>query len=69
MGVNNKSVSLRAKRTISGQSLETLDIEYEWKRLRCATCKTFVHNDHICPKSEIPVDKPFVDDEGFIDVD
>ncbi|GJY10335.1 hypothetical protein Tco_0378520, partial [Tanacetum coccineum] len=32
----------------SGHSLETLDVEYEWRPPRCATCKIFDHEDECC---------------------
>ncbi|GJY93448.1 zinc knuckle CX2CX4HX4C containing protein [Tanacetum coccineum] len=34
-----------------GQTLETIEIEYEWKPPRCDTCKIFDHTDTRCPKS------------------
>ncbi|GJW23351.1 putative reverse transcriptase domain, reverse transcriptase zinc-binding domain protein [Tanacetum coccineum] len=35
-----------------GHSMETINIEYEWKPPRCNTCKIFKHNDNQCPKKE-----------------
>lgn len=52
----------------SGHSMEMLDIEYEWKPPRCATCKIFYHNDLGCPKMVKTVEKPVGNDDGFIDV-
>ncbi|GKC43215.1 reverse transcriptase domain-containing protein [Tanacetum coccineum] len=52
-----------------GHSLETVDVEYEWKPPRCETCKVFNHNDNDCPKREKRVDQSKeVDGEGFIQV-
>ncbi|GJS34385.1 zinc knuckle CX2CX4HX4C containing protein [Tanacetum coccineum] len=36
----------------SSHSMETINIEYEWKLPRCDTCKIFEHNDNQCPKKE-----------------
>nr|GEU52723.1 hypothetical protein [Tanacetum cinerariifolium] len=54
-----------------GHSLETIEVEYEWKPPRCATCCIFDHTNDRCPKI-VKLDKtkstPQVDEEGFITV-
>nr|GEW54818.1 hypothetical protein [Tanacetum cinerariifolium] len=42
----------------SDHSLETLDVEYEWRPYRCSKCKIFDHDDELCPtrtKKDFPV--------------
>ncbi|GJX22163.1 hypothetical protein Tco_0226608, partial [Tanacetum coccineum] len=52
----------------SGNSLETIDIEYEWKPPRCDTCKIFYHTDEYCPKKpKTSIPTPVMDD-GFVGV-
>lgn len=34
----------------SGYTKETINVEYEWKPLRCDTCKLFGHSCDQCPK-------------------
>ncbi|GJT37264.1 zinc knuckle CX2CX4HX4C containing protein [Tanacetum coccineum] len=45
-------------------TLETIEVEYEWKPPRCATCKTFYHQDDKCPKRVIEVEKTSTDDQN-----
>ncbi|GJR33138.1 zinc knuckle CX2CX4HX4C containing protein [Tanacetum coccineum] len=33
----------------NGHSLENLDVEYEWRPLRCSLCNVFGHDDAVCP--------------------
>ncbi|GJX60011.1 zinc knuckle CX2CX4HX4C containing protein [Tanacetum coccineum] len=47
-----------------GHTLETIEVEYEWKPLRCATCKTFDHQDDKCPKRVIEVEKTSTDNQN-----
>ncbi|GJS24786.1 reverse transcriptase domain, reverse transcriptase zinc-binding domain protein [Tanacetum coccineum] len=54
-----------------GHSLDNIEVEYEWKPPRCATCCTFDHNDDKCPKivkevKSTPTNQ--VDEEGFTTV-
>ncbi|GJT67198.1 reverse transcriptase domain, reverse transcriptase zinc-binding domain protein [Tanacetum coccineum] len=54
-----------------GHSLETIEVEYEWKPPRCSTCCIFDHTNDQCPKLVKEV-KAFpvthVDEEGFVTV-
>ncbi|GJZ46448.1 zinc knuckle CX2CX4HX4C containing protein [Tanacetum coccineum] len=50
----------------NGHSLETIEIEYEWRPPRCDMCKLFDHKDNNCPKLiKTTTTKP-VDDDGFV---
>nr|GEV59415.1 hypothetical protein [Tanacetum cinerariifolium] len=62
-----------------GHTLETIEIEYEWKPPRCKTCKIFNHTEVHCPK-RVNVAKPVtitksstvpstseVNDKGFVE--
>nr|GEW88149.1 hypothetical protein [Tanacetum cinerariifolium] len=51
-----------------GHSLETIDIEYEWKPPRCYTCKILDHMDEHCPKKpKTTTTTPTpVTDDGFV---
>ncbi|GKD35365.1 hypothetical protein Tco_1250874 [Tanacetum coccineum] len=51
-----------------GHTLATIDIEYEWKPLRCSTCMIFDHTTNKCPKlpKEVLVTNGM--DEGFVEV-
>ncbi|GJY29596.1 RNA-directed DNA polymerase, eukaryota, reverse transcriptase zinc-binding domain protein [Tanacetum coccineum] len=53
------------------RSLETIEVEYEWKPPRCSTCCIFDHTNDQCPKLVKEV-KAFpvthVDEEGFVTV-
>ncbi|PWA58171.1 zinc knuckle CX2CX4HX4C [Artemisia annua] len=50
-----------------GHSLVRVDIEYEWKLPRCASCKIFDHNDAACPKNVKQHNvQTNVDEEGFV---
>nr|GEU42715.1 hypothetical protein [Tanacetum cinerariifolium] len=54
-----------------GHSLDKIEVEYEWKPPRCATCCTFDHNDDQCPKIVKEVKSTStnqVDAEGFTTV-
>ncbi|GKE53220.1 zinc knuckle CX2CX4HX4C containing protein, partial [Tanacetum coccineum] len=51
----------------SGHSLETIDIEYEWKPPRCETCKIFDHTDEHCPKKPKTTTPTPVTDDGFLE--
>ncbi|GJS26096.1 zinc knuckle CX2CX4HX4C containing protein [Tanacetum coccineum] len=54
-----------------GHSLDNIEVEYEWKPPRCATCCTFDHNDDKCPKIVKEVKSTLtnrVDEEGFTTV-
>lgn len=55
-----------------GHSLEKIEVEYDWRPPRCATCQIFDHNDNDCPKviKEVTseVTSKTMDDEGFIQV-
>ncbi|GKA07645.1 hypothetical protein Tco_0686869 [Tanacetum coccineum] len=47
-----------------GHTLETIEVEYEWKPLRRATYKTFDHQDDKCPKRVIEVEKTSTDNQN-----
>ncbi|GJW98309.1 hypothetical protein Tco_0180117 [Tanacetum coccineum] len=63
-----------------GHTLETIDIEYEWKPPRCENCNVFYHSSLHCPKRVViakPVDtnkssaQPSTsgeDGDGFVEV-
>ncbi|GKB69005.1 zinc knuckle CX2CX4HX4C containing protein [Tanacetum coccineum] len=36
----------------TGHSLENLDVEYEWRPLRCSKCNIFRHDDAFCPSKD-----------------
>ncbi|GJU09730.1 reverse transcriptase domain-containing protein [Tanacetum coccineum] len=66
----------------SGHSMETIDVEYEWRPPHCGDCRTFGHNFNMCPKRVIEatvnstkstpksVSKSAnqVDNDGFVEV-
>ncbi|GKC10605.1 hypothetical protein Tco_1007387 [Tanacetum coccineum] len=49
-----------------GHSLETVEIEYEWRPPRCDKCKIFDHKDNDCPKNVKEVSPNLVDEDGFV---
>ncbi|XP_022032619.1 uncharacterized protein LOC110933720 [Helianthus annuus] len=50
-----------------GYLMERVDVEYEWKPLRCSLCCVFGHNDQNCSKNaQSKKNQVVVDDEGFI---
>ncbi|GKC54694.1 hypothetical protein Tco_1077439 [Tanacetum coccineum] len=51
-----------------GYSFATIEMEYEWKPLRCATCKSFDHTKEKCPK--LPKEDVLVNvvSDGFTEV-
>ncbi|GKB25145.1 RNA-directed DNA polymerase, eukaryota, reverse transcriptase zinc-binding domain protein, partial [Tanacetum coccineum] len=54
-----------------GHSLDTIEVEYEWRPPRCATCCIFDHTDEKCPKLVKEVKSTStsqVDEEGFVTV-
>ncbi|GKA92349.1 hypothetical protein Tco_0814274 [Tanacetum coccineum] len=51
-----------------GHSLATIDVEYEWKPPRCATCMLFDHTDDKCSKLPKVVESKKVDSDGFTEV-
>ncbi|GJT45756.1 RNA-directed DNA polymerase, eukaryota, reverse transcriptase zinc-binding domain protein [Tanacetum coccineum] len=52
----------------TGHSLETIDVEYEWKPPRCNTCCIFYHVDDQYPKKPREVTTTQEDKDGFVDV-
>nr|GEW60088.1 hypothetical protein [Tanacetum cinerariifolium] len=50
----------------TGHSLETVEVEYEWKRPRCESCKIFDHRDAEWPESVKVVDSNPVEDEDGV---
>ncbi|GJY26627.1 hypothetical protein Tco_0401353 [Tanacetum coccineum] len=51
-----------------GHSLETIDIEYEWKPPRCDTCKISDHTNEHCPTKPKTTTPTPVRDNGFMEV-
>ncbi|GKC74117.1 hypothetical protein Tco_1120000 [Tanacetum coccineum] len=54
-----------------GHSLDAIEVEYEWRPPRCATCCIFDHTDEKCPKLVKEVKSTStsqVDEEGFVTV-
>ncbi|GJY63636.1 hypothetical protein Tco_0465096 [Tanacetum coccineum] len=59
-----------------GHTLETIEIEYEWRPPRCDNCKIFDHTDTRCPKrvdviKPVGSNKPSTsgdNEEGFVEV-
>ncbi|GJT36585.1 zinc knuckle CX2CX4HX4C containing protein [Tanacetum coccineum] len=47
-----------------GNTLETIEVKYEWKPPRCTTYKTFDHQDDKCHKRVIEVEKTSTDDQN-----
>ncbi|GKA05178.1 hypothetical protein Tco_0684298 [Tanacetum coccineum] len=52
----------------TGHSLETIDVEYEWKPPRCNTCCIFDNVDDQCPKKPRVVTTTQEDKDGFMEV-
>ncbi|GJX24644.1 hypothetical protein Tco_0230940 [Tanacetum coccineum] len=48
----------------SGHSLETLDVEYEWRPSRCSKCKIFDHVDEFCPSRDKKADPSSTSENG-----
>nr|GFB77004.1 zinc knuckle CX2CX4HX4C [Tanacetum cinerariifolium] len=51
-----------------GNSMETIDIKYEWQPPCCDTCKIFDHVDDQCPMKAKVVAPTQVSDDGFVEV-
>ncbi|GJR74730.1 hypothetical protein Tco_0087095 [Tanacetum coccineum] len=51
-----------------GHTLKTIKVEYEWQPTRCATCKTFDHQDDKCPKKPKVINSNQHDEDGFVEV-
>ncbi|GJQ89660.1 polypyrimidine tract-binding protein homolog 2 isoform X1 [Tanacetum coccineum] len=51
-----------------GYSMETVEIEYEWRPSRCDNCKIFDHKDNDCPKKLKEVTPTPAKDDGFVQV-
>ncbi|GKD83419.1 hypothetical protein Tco_1350258 [Tanacetum coccineum] len=51
-----------------GYSMETVEIEYEWRPSRCDNCKNFDHKDNDCPKKLKEVTPTPAKDDGFVQV-
>ncbi|XP_021994774.1 uncharacterized protein LOC110891390 [Helianthus annuus] len=50
-----------------GYLMERVDVEYEWKPLRCSLCCVFGHNDQNCSKNvQSKKNQVVIDDDGFI---
>ncbi|GJU85498.1 RNA-directed DNA polymerase, eukaryota, reverse transcriptase zinc-binding domain protein [Tanacetum coccineum] len=52
----------------TGQSLEKVEVEYEWVPPRCKVCKIFDHIDDECPKKPKVKATTHVEDDGFTKV-
>ncbi|GJT88281.1 hypothetical protein Tco_1069998 [Tanacetum coccineum] len=50
-----------------GHTMETIDVEFEWKPPRCDTCKIFMHNDNQCPKAAKVVGPIKASDDSKLD--
>ncbi|GKB31829.1 hypothetical protein Tco_0871230 [Tanacetum coccineum] len=50
----------------SGHSLETLDVEYEWRPPRCSKCKIFDHVDDFCPSRDKKADPSSTSENGGV---
>ncbi|GJS31832.1 hypothetical protein Tco_0492452 [Tanacetum coccineum] len=51
-----------------GHTMETIDVEFEWKPPRCDTCKIFMHNDNQCPKAAKVAGPIKASDDRFVKV-